>query len=191
LCTCWVITFLTQHYKYLNSHFYRLPIAEIIALHTHILKMTLEQQLQVIINDAANHGVPTVVVEKAIAPVLRSFAEQLQKTEYYVLQNLENDWILTTITNPQLQQDKRVIYAFTSVRDAANFQQNNSPDLIATPIAIAQLLFRLLSLQQVDSIIVMDNSQNLNRGVEIERQSLSQSVERQIELLRKVPPNIA
>jgi len=153
--------------------------------------MTLEQQLQLIIDDAANHGVPPVVIEKAIAPILKSFANRLQKLEYYVLQNIENEWVLTTITNPQLQQDKRVIYAFASVRDAASFQGKANPDLVATPISVVQLLFRLFSLQQVDSIIFLDDPQNLNRGVEIQRRQLSQSIKQKIELLRKIPPNIA
>lgn len=157
--------------------------------------MTLEQQLQLIIDDATNYGVPSVVVEQAIAPAIRSFAEKLQNLEYYILQNLENEWVLTTIAHPQLQQEKRVIYAFASVRDAASFQSNfqgkADPNLIATPISVVQLLFRLFSLQQVDSIIVLDNSQNLNYGVEIERSHLSQSIKQQIERLPKTPPNIA
>ena len=153
--------------------------------------MTLERQLQLIIDDAANHGVPPIVVEKAIVPVLKAYAEPLQNIEYYVLQNLEDDWVLTTITNSRLQQEKNVIYAFSSVRDAANFQGKTDPDLIAAPIAVTQLLFRLLSLQQVDSLVVLDDSQNLNRGVEIEREHLSQSVKHQIESLKKIPPNIA
>jgi hypothetical protein len=78
--------------------------------------MTLDQQLQLIIDDAANHAVPTAVVAHGIAPVLKSFAEQLQHLEYYVLQNIGSDWVLTTIMNPQLQQEKKVIYGFISVQ---------------------------------------------------------------------------
>ena len=152
--------------------------------------MTLEQQLQIIIDDAANYGVSPVVVAKAIAPVLKSFATQLKKLEYYILQNLENEWVLTTIVNPQLQE-KRVIYAFTSVRDAANFQGKDNLDLAAVPISVVQLLFRLFSLQQVDSIIFFDEPQNFKRGVEISRSQLSLSIKQQIELLNKTPPDIA
>jgi hypothetical protein len=152
--------------------------------------MTLEQQLQLIIDDAANHAVPTAVVEKAIAPVLKSFAEQLQHLEYYVLQNIAEDWVLTTIRNPQLQQEKKVIYGFISVQDAATFQGSANPDTIAMPIPVVQLLFRLFSLQQVDSIIFLENSQNLNYGVEIERDRLLQLIQQQIEQFRKIPPNI-
>jgi len=153
--------------------------------------MTLEQQLQLIIDDAANYGVPPVVVEKAIAPVLRSFAEQLQHLDYYVLQNLNEEWVLTTITNPQLQQNKRVIYAFASVQDAANFQGKADPDLIAMPISVVQLLFRLFSLQQVDSIVFLDNSPNLKTGAEVKRSQFTQAIEQQIAQLKNIPPNIA
>jgi hypothetical protein len=153
--------------------------------------MTLEQQLQLIIDDAANYGVPSSVVEKAIAPVLKVFAEQLQHLEYYVLQNLAEDWVLTTITNPQLQQSKKVIYAFISVQDAATFQGTANADLIAMPIDVVQLLFRLFSLQEVDSIIFLENSLNLNHGVEIKRDRLSQLIRQQIEQITKIPPNIA
>ena len=152
--------------------------------------MTLEQQLQLIIDDAANYGVPSSVVEGAIAPVLKAFAEQLQHLEYYILQNLAEDWVLTTIANPQTQQSKKVIYAFISVQDAATFQGTANPDLIAMPICVVQLLFRLISLQEVDSIIFLENSPNLNDGVEIERDRLSQLIRQQIEQLGKIPPNI-
>ncbi|MGL5836034.1 MAG: hypothetical protein ACRC1Z_22795 [Waterburya sp.] len=153
--------------------------------------MTLEKQLQIIIDNADNYGVPRAVVEKAIAPVLKSFAEQLQHLEYYVLQNLESDWVLTTIMNPQLQQEKKVIYGFISVKDAATFQGVANADLIAMPISVVQLLFRLVSLTEVDSIIILENSQNLNSGVEIARDRLMQLIQQQIEQLSKIPPNIA
>jgi hypothetical protein len=153
--------------------------------------MTLEQQLQIIIDDAENYGVPGIAVEKAIAPVLKSFAEQLHHLEYYVWQNLGSDWVLTTIMNPQLQQEKKVIYGFISVEDAATFQGVANADLIAMPISVVQLLFRLVSLQEVDSIIFLENSQNLNSGVEIERDRLTQLIQQQIEQLSKISPNIA
>ncbi len=153
--------------------------------------MTLDRQLEVLINDAANYGVPPVVIEKAIAPVLKMFATQLQHLEYYILQNLEEDWVLTTITNPQLQQNKNVIYAFVSVQDAARFSGKSDPNLIAMSIPIAQLLFRLFSLQEVDSIIFLEASHNLSQGVEIEREHLSELIQQQIKQLSSVPPDIA
>ena len=153
--------------------------------------MDLEQQLAEIINNAVDYGVPPMVIEKAIAPVIKLFATQLQHLEYYVLQNLAEDWVLTTITNPQLNQSKKVIYAFVSVQDAATFEGKRNPDLIAMPITVAQLLFRLFSLQQVDSIIFLEDSQNLNRGIEIKRDYLAELIRQQIVQLGQTPPNIA
>ena len=153
--------------------------------------MNLEQQLEIIINDAANYGVPTIVVEKAIAPVIKLFAAQLKHLEYYILQNIAEDWVLTTISNPQLEQEKQVIYAFVSVRDAATFQSKINPDLIAMPIPIVQLLFRLFSLQQVDSIIFLEDSHNLDRGVEVKREFLLQLIQQQVEQLTQTPPDLA
>ena len=153
--------------------------------------MELDRQLEVLINDAANHGVPPVAIEKAIAPVLKMFASQLQYLQYYVLQNMSEDWVLTTITNAKLKQNKNVIYAFVSVKDAATFSGKTNSDIIAMPIPIAQLLFRLFSLQQVDSIIFLEDSRNLDRGVEIKREHLSKLIQQQIEQLKIVPPDLA
>ena len=153
--------------------------------------MKLEEQLKILINDAPQYGIPAMVVEKAIAPVLELFVQKLSNTEYYVLQNLESDWVLTTITNPQLSQEKQVIYAFKTVRDAANFQGQTDPSLIAVPIPITHLLFRLFSLKQVDSLIVLDDSRNLNKGIEIQRDRLSALIKQQIQQLGQPPSNIA
>ena len=153
--------------------------------------MELDRQLKLLIEDAADYGIPPIAIEKAIAPVLKMFASRLQHLEYYVLQNLEGDWVLTTITNPQLKQTKNVIYAFVSVPDAAKFAGKSNPDLIAMSIPITQLLLRLFSLQQVDSIIFLENSQNLNQGTEIARKRLSDSIQQQIVQLNNIPPNIA
>ena len=153
--------------------------------------MELEQQLKLLIADAANHGVPIVVMELAIAPVLKMLATQLQHDEYYILQNLESDWVLTTITNAKLKQHKKVIYAFVTVRDAATFQGKSDPALIAAPISVIQLLFRLFSLQQVDSIIFMNNSSDLNNGIEVRRDRFLDLVQQQIEKFKQTPPYIA
>ena len=148
--------------------------------------MELEQQLKVLIDDAENHGVSPIAIQKAIAPVLKMFAHQLQHLEYYIWQNLEQDWVLTTITNPQLSQTKNVIYAFITAQDAAILRNQADSNLIAKSIPIAHLLFRLISLQQVDSIIFLENSHNLNQGVEIEREHLSELIQQQIQQLNNI-----
>lgn len=152
--------------------------------------MKLEQQLELLIADAAEHGVPAIVMEKAIAPVIKFLATQLQHEEYYVLQNLESDWVLTTIANAKLKQEKKVIYAFATVQDAA-IQGKINPDLIAAPISVVRLLFSLFSLEQADSMIFIMDSSNLNNGVEIRRDRFLDSIQQQIKRLSQTPPYIA
>ncbi|BAZ44257.1 hypothetical protein NIES4102_12650 [Chondrocystis sp. NIES-4102] len=153
--------------------------------------MELEQQLAVLISEAADNGIPPVIIEQAIAPIIKLFAQQLKHLEYYVLQNLESDWVLTTISNSQLQQEKQVIYAFVSVQDAATFQRKTNPDLIAVPISIVQLLFQLFSFEQVDSIIFLENSQNLNQASEVKRSYLVEAISQQLQQLNSPPNNLA
>lgn len=153
--------------------------------------MELDEQLKILIDDAAKYQVPPIVIERAIAPVLRLLAEGLKYSEYYILQNLAEDWILTTLVNPQLKQEKRVIYAFATVKDAAAANQSDSADIFAAPILVTHLLFRLFSLKDVDSVIFLDNSANLNTGIEIKRDRLVTLIQQQVQQLGKTPPNIA
>ncbi|GAB4529580.1 MAG: hypothetical protein Tsb0014_11600 [Pleurocapsa sp.] len=153
--------------------------------------MEIDKQLEILINDANKYGVPSIVIERAIAPVLKIFSDRLQFQEYYILQNLEDEWVLNVINNPQSRQEKTVIYAFSTVKDAANFQGKSNPSLLAAPILVTHLLFRLFSLQQVDSIIFLDTPGNLNQGIEITRDRLSTLIKQQIQQLSNTPPNIA
>ncbi|WP_036481791.1 hypothetical protein [Myxosarcina sp. GI1] len=152
--------------------------------------MDLENQLKILIDEAPQYGISPIIIQKAIAPVLQLFAEQLQHSEYYILQNLEENWVLTTIANSDRQQ-KKVIYAFTSVRDAATFQANADPSIIAAAIPVTHLLFRLFSLEQVDSIFFLNDSHNLNTGIEVRRDRLFQLIQQQLQQITQVPPDIA
>ncbi len=153
--------------------------------------MELDEQLKILIDDAAQYNVPPIVIERAIAPVLRLLAQNLKYPEYYILQNLASDWVLTTIVNSQTQQEKKVIYAYATVKDAATANQSASADILAAPILVTHLLFRLFSLSEVDSVIFLDNSANLNTGVEIQRPQLVTLIQQQIKQLSSPPPNIA
>lgn len=152
--------------------------------------MNLDKQLQILIDEAPQYGISPIVIQKAIAPVLQLFAQQLQHLEYYILQNLDENWILTTIANSKRQQ-KKVIYAFTNVKDAATFQTNADPNIIAGSVPVTHLLFRLFSLQQVDSIIFLNDSSNLNTGIEVRRDRLSDLIQQQLASLTQAPPDFA
>ena len=153
--------------------------------------MEIDKQLEILINDAEKYGIPPTVIEKAIAPVLRTFISGLKLEEYYILQNFEEDWILRVINNPQLKQEKTVIYAFATVKDAATFQGKSDPNIFAAPIQVTQLLFRLFSLKQVNSIIFLDTPGNITQGIEIQRDRLAALIQQQIQTLNSPPPNIA
>ncbi|MGK7877942.1 MAG: hypothetical protein AB4426_32930 [Xenococcaceae cyanobacterium] len=161
--------------------------------------MDLDQQLRILIDEAPQYGVPSQVMEQAVTPVLKLFADQLQHLEYQVLQTLDRGWVLTTLSNrdqPKLQ--KKVIYAFPTLKDAANFQGTSDPQIMAMPVPVTHILFQMFALKQVDSIIFMETPGNLNTGTEVHRADLQNLIQKQLQKLGsprskpgKIPPNIA
>jgi hypothetical protein len=154
--------------------------------------MELEQQLQTLIKDATEFGIAPIVLQQAVVPVLKLLAQQLNHLEYFVLQNFSQDWVIITINNLQeTNQEKQVIYAFTTVKDAATFQGSDDPDILAVPIPVTHLLFELFSVQQIDSIIFFDTPGNLSQGVEVKRDRLEALIFQQIQQLKQIPPDLA
>ena len=154
--------------------------------------MELEQQLQILVDDATKHGISPLVVEKAIAPVLNLFARQLKHLEYYLLQNLDEQLVLFTISDrEQVQSEQKVIYAFPTLQDAANFQGSKDPNIIATVLPVTHILFQLLALKPVDSIVFIEKPGNLNAGTQIERDKLQSLIQQQIQQLSNMPSDIA
>ncbi|MDB9313218.1 hypothetical protein PN462_08915 [Spirulina sp. CS-785/01] len=143
--------------------------------------MNIDQQIQQLIARSPDDGVTPLVVEKAVAPVLRAFAEQMTQRDYYVMQTLENGWVLTTLSNRnQPGVEKKVIYAFASLKDANAFQETPDPNLIATSLPVTHILFQLFALSQVDSLVFMDTPGNLSQGKEVKRQDLQHLVQLQL-----------
>ena len=154
--------------------------------------MTLNQQIKVLAQEAAQYGISPVVIDRAIAPVLQSIAQQLNHLEYYIWQNVREEWVISVIQNRQSSDvAKKVIYGFATVQDAKNLARNSSPDSIAIALPIIQILFRLFSLQQIDSIILFDEPGNTTQGTEIKRLDLQQSIQKQLIQLKTTPPDIA
>jgi hypothetical protein len=152
--------------------------------------MKLDQQLQILIEEASGQGVPSWVMEKAVVPILKAFASQLQHLEYYVLQSRDRDWIITTLSNIEKpEQEKQVIYAFSSSEDAVNSQGNSDLEIAIASIPVTHLLFQLFALDGVDSIIFLETPGNLEKGVEIFRASLQNSIQKQLQQL--APPPIS
>jgi hypothetical protein len=153
--------------------------------------MDLDQQLEKLIAEApTERGMPKVM-EYAIAPILKVIAQQLQHEDYYILQNTEENWQVTTLRHRQDQNlTKRVIYGFPTLEDAKIFaRHSDDPELMASPVPITHILFELLAFDQVDSVIFFDESGNYDNGVEIPREKLEQSIREKLKELKAKTEN--
>jgi hypothetical protein len=154
--------------------------------------MKLKAQLQILSREAVNYGLATVVMQQAVNPVLEAFARQLKHLQYYVIQNSGGDWLLTTLAHrDQPQQEKTVIYAFATEKMALYEQNSPNSPLSTLVIPVTHLLFQLFALEGVDSIIFMENAYTPHKGKEISRTELKANIQKQLQRLAAIPPNIA
>lgn len=144
--------------------------------------MDIDQQLQTLIDQAPQDGVTPAVIKNAVNPVLKEFTAELKYSEYFVYQSIEGNWLLTTLSNRQNpDREKKVIYAFSRLDDAKQFQGNGADaQLTAQPMPTTHILFQLFALKRLDSIIFMETPGNLNRGTEIHRQELQSAIQKQL-----------
>jgi hypothetical protein len=157
--------------------------------------MDLQAQIQSLIDNAPQDGITPQLVA-AIAPVLNKIAQNLRFPQYYIVQNLEHDWVLTTLSNrknPDYQ--KQVIYAYPTLKDVSTTSGVGfDPQMIAAPIGVIEILFQIVALEPVDSIIFFDTPGITASAVEIERsqvQSIIESSLQQNRRSRDIPPDIA
>lgn len=146
--------------------------------------MNLNQQLQILVDNASKNGVSPLVMEKAIVPILQAFASRLQHLEYYISQSSNGDWVVTTLNHrEQMQTQMRVIYAFSTPEDAAISQyKSDRQDNIAS-LPVTHLLFQLFALDEIDSIIFLEIPGNLEKGTNISRAQLYKSIQQQLQSL--------
>ncbi len=154
--------------------------------------MNLKAQLQLLIDNAPQDGVTPQLVAK-IAPVFSEIAQQLHHSQYYILQDLEQSWVLTTLLHRnQSEVEKHVIYAFPTLQDArASSDAGLDPRVVAAPIPVTHILFQLTALEPVDSIVFFETSGDLSSGIEIKRQYLQSLISQQLQRKSQVPPDIA
>lgn len=159
--------------------------------------MEIDQQLEQLIQEApADRGMPKIM-EYAIAPMLKAIAENLQHQDYYILQNAEESWQVTTLRHREDQNvTKRVIYGFPTLEDAGIFaQHNDDPQLMALPVPVTHILFELLAFDQVDSVIFFEESGNYENATDIPREKLQESIREKLKQLKdkieQPPANLA
>ncbi|MBD2393713.1 hypothetical protein VKI21_14880 [Cyanobacterium aponinum UTEX 3222] len=132
--------------------------------------MNLDQQLQNLIQEAPNYGVPAVIMENGVIPIINAFAQQLGHQEYYLRQTLDNNLVLTILGSDQHPElEKKVIYAFPSVQSAAQFPDSkiDSPDIVAQQVPVSQILFQMFTMKGVDSVIFVDEPNQYQQSKEV------------------------
>ncbi|HEY9639339.1 MAG TPA: hypothetical protein V6C57_02585 [Coleofasciculaceae cyanobacterium] len=157
--------------------------------------MNVDQQIQVLIDQAPQYGVTGGEVE-AIAPVLKALAQQLRHPQYYIPQTAEQGWLMTTLTHrTQPELSKNVVYAFSDLKSVSTSSHvPQDPGIMALPLPTTHILFQMLAIKPLDSIVFFETSSNLQSGTEISRKNLQDSIQQLVEMQRsaaKFPSDIA
>ena len=155
--------------------------------------MNLDQQIQLLIDDAPDDGITPNLI-KAISPGLKQLATNLHHKQYYVLQSLDSDWLITTIANRE-KLEKRVVYAFPTLQDSfATSSAEFEAQLIALPMPVTHILFQLIALETVDSIIFLETPGEAKTGYEVKREDIQKLIQAQIKPqspFNQIPPDLA
>ena len=157
--------------------------------------MDIDQQIETLIKEAPNDGITGQAV-KAIAPALKAVATQLKRPQYYILQTLDQGWVMTTLSQQnQPKVQKNVVHAFPTLQDAAAGPYSvQDPQVMALPVPVTHILFQMLALKTIDSVIFFDSPGNLKQGLEVRRadiQALLQAQLKQTQGAAQTPPDIA
>jgi hypothetical protein len=157
--------------------------------------MDLEAQIQLLINNAPNDGVTPHLVA-AIAPLLVAIAQKLRHAQYYILQDSEGSWVLTTLrhrASPGIE--KRVVYAFPTIQDISLISDAGlDPHLRAVITPSTHILFQLASLEPVDSIVFLETPGKTTHTYEVRRDDFQKRIHKELKKQRSpksIPPNIA
>ncbi len=153
--------------------------------------MNLDEQVKKLIDGAPDVESRQSVME--IAPILQQAAATLPQTTYYICQSQQGESVITTLRHHrQPDLEIKVIYAFTRTEDISQFDGGSLPMESAVEVPVIQLLFYLLAFPEIDRIVFLNNSQNLDIGKEISRQSLEDSIEKKLQQSPKsqLPPDV-
>lgn len=158
--------------------------------------MNLDQQLQALVNEAPQDGSTPQLIE-SIAPVLRLIAQRLQHLQYYVVQTLDQNWVMLTL-NPRAQDEpeKNVIYAFSNLKDVALSPYDlTDPNLIALPVPVTHILFQMLAMDKDYSTIFFETPGDATIGTEVQRSELEALIHEywqgQVDAVANIPSDIA
>jgi hypothetical protein len=156
--------------------------------------MILDEQIADLVRNTPSNIVNAEAVT-AIAPTLKAIAQQLKYPQYYVLQNLEQSWVMTTLSNrTQPNSQKNVVYAYPTLADAAASQSTiKDPQVLALPVPVINILFQLLAMKPIDSLIFCETPGQAGQGIEVRRQDLEALIQAQLAQSQRssIPPDMA
>jgi len=156
--------------------------------------MDIDQQVKALIENAPQDGSTPTAIE-AIAPALKIIAAKLKHSQYYVLQNLDQQWVMTTLNHrSDAALSKNVIYAFPTLKDVAQGPfALNYPQLLALPVPVINILFQMMAMKPVDSVVFFESSGDAKNGIEVNRKDLQGLVQVYLQKGQTVgiPPNLA
>ncbi|HIK45932.1 MAG TPA: hypothetical protein IGR64_13780 [Leptolyngbyaceae cyanobacterium M65_K2018_010] len=157
--------------------------------------MDLDEQIADLVQNTGGDQATAAAV-RAISPTLKAIAEQLKHRQYYVLQTLEQGWMMTTLSNrAQPTTQKNVVYAYPTLQDAAASQASiKDPQVMALPVPVVHILFQLIAMKPIDSLIFCETPGQTGQGIEIRRQDFEALVQAQLAQAQRsqaIPPDMA
>jgi len=147
----------------------------------------LDQQTAQLLANAPTDFAAKFAVQ-AIAPVLKTIALELRHTHYYIIQNQKNgSWALSNLSHRQMPElAKNVVYAYSDRTDANTIRLKQMPqDTVCQGVDLIFLLFQLVSMKEVDSLILFEQPTNTNQGTEIVRAEIEQLWQTQVQKMRQ------
>ena len=150
--------------------------------------MDLDQQIQALIEKAPRDG-STPQILQAIAPALVLIAQQLQHLEYSILQAVDQSWAMVVLSNlKEPGREKRVIYAWTSLKDASQAAAAAGDRLRPVLLPVTHILFQMIALEGLDSIVFFESPGNQEVGTEIPREQVQNLINVYLQQYRSAPP---
>jgi hypothetical protein len=150
--------------------------------------MDLDQQIQALLEKAPRDG-STPQILQAIAPALVLIAQQLQHLEYSILQAVDQSWALVVLSNlKEPGREKRVIYAWTSLKDASQTAAAAGDRLRPVLLPVTHILFQMIALEGLDSIVFFESPGNQEVGTEIPREQVQNLINVYLQQYRSAPP---
>ncbi|MDY7014857.1 MAG: hypothetical protein SVX43_14885 [Cyanobacteriota bacterium] len=158
-------------------------------------KLDIDRQIQDLVDRAPPNAGTQKAIARAVGPVLKGFASRMQHLNYFLIRGRERGWMVTALSNrTQPEIEKKVIYAFSTARDARGFSDDTKEKSKVESVPVTHILFQMLALQGVDSVVFMETPGNFERGTEIRRVDLQESIARQLQekaRSRGIPPDLA